>query len=263
MGPAGSALAVAWDPDRYLRFANHRTRPGIELLARVPDIEVLQAVDLGSGTGELTSLIAERWPAARVTGIDSSPEMVARARSGHTDIEWVLSDIAAWDPEAPVDLLFSNAALHWLDDHENLFARLRSLVRPGGVVAVQMPDNWAAPTHRAPADILDGGDWPEAARQSLMRDRLSDPGAYARWLEPADVDLWRTTYFQRLTGDEPVWTWTTGSVLRPVLAALDDTDQQRFEAECKKRYAEAYPEDADGITVLPFSRLFVIATAKP
>ena len=157
------------------------------------------------------------------------------------------------------DLVFSNATLHWLDNHENLFRHLRSVIAPGGAVAVQMPDNWNAPTHSVPAKILDDGDWPDAARSVLMRDRLSPLPDYARWLQPAYVDLWRTTYYQQLTGDDPVWNWVTGSVLRPVLAALDDDERDRLSTACKERYRATSPMDADGTTMLPFSRLFVVA----
>lgn len=252
---------MSWDPDRYLRFADHRTRPGLELLARIPDVAPRTIVDLGSGTGHLGARLAERWPEAIVAGIDSSPEMVGRARLEHPGIEWAVADIATWRPAEPVDLIFSNAALHWLDDHPALFARLRSHLAPRGVLALQMPDNWDAPTHRIPAEVLDEGGWPEPARAALLRDRLSQPAAYAEWVQPASVDLWRTTYYQRLTGDEPVWTWVTGSVLRPVLDALDGTDRERFAAACRARYAEAYPEGPDGVTTLPFSRFFLVARA--
>ncbi len=186
---------MPWDPNRYLRFADHRTRPGIELLSRIPDIDACYIVDLGCGTGHLTALLQERWPDAVVIGIDSSDEMIERARDDHPDMTWVVDDVAAWEPAEPVDLVFSNAALHWLDDHEHLFQRLHSLVAPDGVLAVQMPDNWDAPTHRIPADVLDSGDWPTSARAALMSDRLSRPEDYARWVQPANVDLWSTTYY--------------------------------------------------------------------
>lgn len=167
----------------------------------------------------------ERWPDAFVVGIDSSAEMIERARRDHPELTWRVGDVTAWEPEEPIDVAYSNAALHWLDDHADLFRRLRSLLADGGVLAVQMPDNWAAPTHRIPAEVLDEGDWPDAARSALMRDRLSDPASYARWAQPAEVDLWRTTYHHQLTGEDPVWTWGTGSLLRPVLATLEGSDR--------------------------------------
>jgi len=260
-GPVRYSGTMSWDPDRYLRFTHQRSRPGVELLARTPDINARQIVDLGCGTGNLTALLAQRWPEADITGIDSSEEMIDRARSDHPSITWTISDIEKWVPDEPVDLVFSNAALHWVDDHEVLFRRLRSFLVADGVLAVQMPDNWDAPTHRIPADVLDGGDWPAGAGTALMRDRLSSPTLYARWLQPAAVAIWRTTYFQELSGDDPVWEWVTGSVLRPVLANLDAASRDRFAQHCKTLYREAYPSDSEGTTTLPFSRLFVIAQA--
>jgi len=250
---------MAWDPDQYLRFADHRTRPGLELIARIPEVDAARIVDLGAGTGQLTAILTERWPDAAVLGIDSSPEMVERARRGHPGPSYEVGTVEEWDAAHPVDLVFSNASLHWVDDHRALFPRLRSRVAAGGVVAVQMPDNWNAPTHRIPAGILDEGDWPERARSALLSDRLARPAVYAGWLQPAAVDLWRTTYYQRLTGDDPVWAWVTGSVLRPVLDALEPPDWDRFAAMCRERYAAAYPVGSDGVTTVPFSRLFVVA----
>ena len=252
---------MKWDPDRYLRYADHRMRPGVELIARIPDVEARRIVDLGCGTGSLTALLAERWPTAEVVGIDSSREMVERARTDHPDLDIRSGNIDTWLPDRPVDIIFSNAALHWLDDHERLFRRLRSHLAPGGVLAVQMPDNWNAQTHQIPATILDEGYWRAEAREALIRDRLSDPVDYRRWVEPAAVDMWRTTYYQEFEGDDPVWEWVNGSLLRPVIEALEGVEADRFSAVCRRRYREAYRQQPDGITVVPFSRLFLIAVA--
>ncbi len=250
---------MTWDPTQYLRFADHRARPGLELLARIAADRPATVADLGCGTGNLTAQLAHRWPEAEVTGVDSSAAMLDRARNEHPGLTWVEADAATWTPDRPVDVLFSNAALHWLDDHESVFTRLRDLVAPGGTLAVQMPDSWHNPTHLVPAEVLDGGDYPEAARSALMRDRLARPEDYRRWLQPAAVDLWRTIYHQELTGDDPVWEWVTGSVLRPVLDALDDDDRARFTEACQARYRQAYPRLEDGVTILPFPRLFLVA----
>ncbi len=253
---------MTWDPDRYLQFADHRLRPGVELIARI-DSQPATIVDLGSGTGEITRLLAERWPNAEVLGIDSSPEMVERARSLETDrLRFQLGDIAAWEPDRRPDLIFSNAALHWIDDHAAIFSRLRSHVATDGTLAVQMPDNWWEPTHRIPAEILEDFRWSDEARSALMTDRLSNPERYRDWLQPARIDMWRTTYFQELHGEDPVWRWTTGSLLRPVLDALTEDEIESFSAECRRRYGEAYPPQRDGTTVLPFTRLFMVAVAE-
>lgn len=187
--------------------------------------------------------------------------MIERARTDHPHMRWSIGDIETWDPRRPVDLIDANAALHWLDDHAEVFPRLRSFLTGGGVLAVQMPDNWRAATHRMPAEVLNGPDWPDDVRSELPTDRLAAPEDYIEWLQPAQIDAWRTTYFHQLTGDDPVWTWVTGSVLRPVLAGLALTDRDRFSEECRQRYREAYPRAADGTVTLPFSRLFIVARA--
>lgn len=252
---------MAWDPDRYERFADHRARPGVELISRIPQIDASTIVDLGCGTGHLTALLGGLWEHAAVTGVDSSIDMIDRARSDRPSMDWLLGDIASWEPDAPVDIIFSNAALHWLEDHEHVFRRLRSLLAPGGVLAVQMPDNWQAPDHTIPGDILDDGSWPEAARRALLRDPLSRVEDYRMWVQPSAVDIWRTTYYQELTGEDPVWTWVTGSFMRPVLAELDDAGRGRMEQLCRARYRIAFPPSEDGTTMLPFTRLFIVARA--
>jgi len=261
---------VPWNPERYLRFADQRMRPGLELLARIPPLDAHHIADLGSGTGHLTARLSERWPSASVVGVDSSAEMIDRARRDHKQstwpqparprLTWALCDLATWEPDEPVDVLFSNSAFHWLEDHQTLFPRLRALMSRHAVIAIQMPDNWQAPSHRIPVEILDGDDWSSAARAALMRNRLAAPDAYARWLQPAAVDMWRTTYYQRLSGDEPIWTWVTGSLLQPVLAAMNESDRNRFSTLCRSKYEQAYPADGSGFTTFAFSRLFMVAT---
>ena len=252
---------MKWSPGQYLRFADHRLRPGLELLARIPDIDPGVVFDLGCGPGNLTTEIGRRWPEARVTGVDSSVEMISKAETDFPDIEFEVADIETWTPEHEVDLIFSNATLHWLDHHGRLFPRLFDFLRPGGVLAVQMPNNWSAPTHTVPKDILADSRWPEEVRHLLPIDRVDEPGEYRRWLIDAasSFDIWQTTYYQELTGEDPVWEWTTGSLLRPVLAALGGRDLEEFTAEVKAGYGDAYPADHTGTVLLPFRRLFLIA----
>lgn len=254
---------MTWDPDTYLRFADERLRPGLELLDRVPDFEPAEAVDLGCGTGWLTVLLAGRFPGTMVTGLDASTEMLARARATISAIRWIEGDIADWRSAHPIDLVFSNAALHWLDDHAALFGRLAAAVAPGGVLAVQMPDNWTEPTHVLPRRILEAGGYPAAARTALPVDRVASAAQYLRWLGPEFVtDLWTTTYHHQLGGVDPVLEWVSGSVLRPALTVLDDPDRRRFLDECAAAYRRAYPPDDDGVTVLPFRRLFLVARRR-
>ena len=250
-----------WDPDRYEQFSEVRLRPGLDLLERIGDIDPRTVVDLGCGTGTLTAILARRWPKAQVTGLDSSEQMLERTPTDAPNVTWERGDIASWQVNHPVGLIFSNAALHWLDDHARLFNRLVRALGAGGVLAVQMPDNWTEPTHRIPAAVLDEGDYPNEARRALLRDRVAREEDYRRWLGPdADCDIWSTTYNQELKGENPVLEWVRGSVLAPVSAALDDPTP--FLAECARRYKLAYPPQSDGATVLPFRRLFIVARRR-
>jgi trans-aconitate 2-methyltransferase len=252
---------LSWDPGRYLRFGDLRLRPGLELLSRVDAERPRLVVDLGCGPGNLTALLAQRWPTAQVTGVDSSAAMLEAARREYPAISWVDADLGAWTPPSPLDVLFSNAALHWLIDHDGLFPRLVRLLAPGGVLAVQMPANWTEPTHTIPAAILDSGDWPPEAVAALARHRVSPPATYHRLLTPYcdRMDIWSTTYQQRVVGDDPVLRWVEGSVLAPVLDALDEEQRALFRRTCADAYRRAYPPEADGTTVLPFTRLFIVA----
>lgn len=254
---------MIWDPDRYLHFTDHRLRPGIELIARIPGIEPARAIDLGCGPGNLTAIAAARWPQAKWTGLDSSETMLELARSENADIEWTLGSVTDWEPTHPYDLILSNAALHWIDDHQRVFRRLAESVSADGVLAVQMPDNWSEPTHRIPAAILDDDAYGGNARRALLRDRVASPASYRRWIGPTfDFDIWTTTYQHVLTGTDPVLSWVSGSVLRPVLDRLEPGPRERFLAECADGYTAAYPVEPDGTTVLPFRRLFIVARRR-
>jgi trans-aconitate 2-methyltransferase len=254
---------TSWDPAQYLKFADHRLRPALDLIDRIPRIEAQRIYDLGCGTGTITRLLAERWPTARVTGIDGSPEMLAKARALARRIDFVEADLSSWAPQGPADLLFSNATLHWLSGHQTLFPRLLSLVKPGGVLAVQMPRNFAAPSHRLLAAVVEEGRWRDRLLPRLRPRPVESPQVYHRWLVPhaAALDIWEVEYLHRLQGDNPVVEWTKGTALRPFLDALEGAERDAFLADYGRRIAAAYPPEADGSTLFPFRRLFIVARA--
>jgi trans-aconitate 2-methyltransferase len=233
----------------------------VDLVQRVPVEEPVRVVDLGCGTGNVTALLRRRWPAARVTGVDSSPAMLEQARASDGDVEWRQADVATWAPPAPVDVLFSNATLHWIDDHARLFPRLVTLVAPGGALAVQMPRNFGEPSHTSIHDTVREGPW-HARLAPLIRPEPTKPPAYY-WdvLAPhvASLDVWETVYTQALTGDNPVADFVKGSWLKPFLDALDGAERAAFEAAYRARVARAYPPRGDGTTLFPFRRLFIVA----
>jgi trans-aconitate 2-methyltransferase len=260
--PKGTA-PKAWDPGQYLKFADHRLRPAIDLLNRIDLDAPARVFDLGCGAGNVTRLIAGRWPGAAVTGIDGSADMLAKARAGEggAAIQWVQGDLGRWLPDAPAALLYSNAALHWLDNHAALFPRLFGLVAPDGVLAVQMPRNHGAPSHTCMTEAAAAGPWAERLRPHLRPAPTAEPAVYYDLLGPlaAQLDIWETEYLQVLDGDNPVVEWTKGTALKPLLDALDGAQRAGFLAEYGRRIAAAYPKRADGRTLFPFRRLFIVA----
>jgi trans-aconitate 2-methyltransferase len=255
---------VGWDAAQYLKFAGHRVRPAIDLLGRI-DLEApAEVYDLGAGAGNVTRLLKARWPRARVTGVDASEEMLARAAAEAPDIVWQRADLATWRPPRPADLIYSNAALHWLHDHDRLFPELLAALRPGGVLAVQMPRNFSAPSHTAIAEAAVRGPWRTRLEPLLRPPPVAEPGFYYDLLAPrtATLDIWETEYLHVLEGDDPVKEWTKGTWLRPFLAALADPERSRFEACYAELVARAYPRRADGRTLFPFRRLFIVTATR-
>lgn len=280
-----------WDPAQYLRFADHRLRPALELAARVPLEEADLVYDLGCGTGEVTRRLAARWPRARVIGVDHSAEMIDAARAaavahpadptanptgnvaqgsgdfGGRSPEWQLASVETWKPEAAPDLIYSNATLHWVDDHASLFPRLLGELRAGGCLAVQMPMSWELPSHRLMRDTLQNGGPAGRAlgsaelRAAVGRRWVHDPADYHRMLATctATLDIWETEYLQELDGDDAVLEWVRGTGLRPILHGLDDAERTLFLAAYAARLREAYPKNARGRTLFPFRRLFLVA----
>ncbi len=254
---------MAWDPGQYLAFSDLRLRPALDLLARVPVESPATVIDLGCGPGNVTCILKQRWPDAAMTGIDGSPEMLAVANGEDPTIDWREADINSWHPEAPVDVLYSNAALHWVRDHAALFPRLFAMVAAGGALAVQMPRNPDAPFQRLMEEVARDGPWWDRLAPLLRPDPVAGPGFYHDLLNPlaSRVELWETTYSQVLSGDNPIVDWVKGSRLRPLLAALDEPWRSEYEAEYAARVRAAYPRLADGHTLFPFRRLFLIAVA--
>lgn len=259
-----------WDPGQYLKFVGQRARPAFDLLARVEHAAPRRIYDLGCGPGNITRALAARWPDAHVTGVDLSKEMLDRAAADQaggpsadqSNLDWQQADVAAWRPDAAPDIIYSNAALHWLTDHEALFPRLLASLAPDGVLAVQMPRNWDQPSHTCMVDAAAAGPWKEALAVPLegMR-RVPGPEAYYDMLSSgaAALDLWESTYAQIMDGDDPVAEWTKGTALKPFLDVLPEEHRRPFFDAYAERLRAAYPRRADGRTLFPFKRLFIVA----
>ena len=264
--PAGTR----WEPGQYHEFADHRLRPALELLARVPIADASLVYDLGCGSGSVTRVIAERFAAARVAGIDVSSEMLARATETQARIEWIQADVASWEPERAPDLIYANAALHWVDDHAALIPRLFRFLAPGGCLAAQMPLSFSLPSHVLMRETLADGSvhgsplGDEALAAAVARKWVLDPGEYYDLLasEASSLDIWETEYLQRLEGEDPILEWVEATGLRPILNGLDGADRERFIEVYRERLRTAYPRRAGGHTLYPFRRLFMVATRR-
>ncbi|MFM0472081.1 trans-aconitate 2-methyltransferase [Paraburkholderia strydomiana] len=251
-----------WHPKQYVLFENERTRPVNDLLAAVPPADVKTAVDIGCGPGNSTEALAARVPGAAVSGMDSSPDMIAAARQRLPQFRFDVSDIATWAAQGPYDLILANAVLQWVPDHERLFPSLVGKLAPGGSLAVQMPDNLDEPAHRLLREIAADGPWAHKLRGVERTMRYGAQWYYAL-LKPlrARVDVWRTVYHHPLAGGaDAVVEWFKGSALRPFLVELDDAEQVAFLERYREAIATAYPALADGTVLLPFPRLFIVAT---
>lgn len=259
--PPPERLRASWDPGQYLRFADHRLRPALDLLAQVPLEAPAHVVDLGCGAGNITAILKQRFPAADVMGLDGDAAMLRTARDKAPECRFEQADFTDWMPATAPALIYSNAALQWVGGHETLFPRLLSLLAPEGVLAVQMPAMHDAPLRRLQYEVAAHGPWAERLAAQSSSPPILEIGQYWDLLRPrvAALDLWETTYLHPLTGEDAVVEWAAGSSLRPFLAPLDADQRAAF----RRAYADAlrphYPRRADGTTLLPFRRLFLIA----
>lgn len=242
---------TTWDPGHYEEFLAERHQPGRDLMARIDLTYPTDIVDLGCGTGRLTSELAARWPAAAVIGIDRSPEMMAAAAP---QVDYRVGDIETWEPPEPVDLIFANASLQWIDDHPLLFPRLASMLSPGGILAVQMPLSWDQPSHRILRSVA------AEFGVEITSPPTLDPNEYHEVLAGhATTEVWVTTYHHVLTGNNPVFRWVSATGMQRFLKRIDSERHDAYQAECARRMEAAYPPNKRGETVFPFTRLFVLA----
>jgi len=255
--------ATTWDPAQYLRFGSERVRPAVDLLARIPLTAPTFVIDLGCGAGNVTAMLNARWPEADILGVDESEPMLAQARQMLPDCRFEIADIAQFRPARPPDIIYSNAALHWLPDHRHLFPRLISALAPGGLLAVQMPAMDRAPFRTLQQEVAKSGPWAAALARIGPVQPILHPGEYWELLRPvaASLELWETTYFQVLTGPDAVLQWAMGTSLRPYLTALDEPERTAFRNAYAAALRPHYPERGDGVTFFPFRRFFLVASA--
>ena len=253
---------MTWSAKQYSTFEEERTRPVRDLVAAIPAGTVGVAVDLGCGPGNSTEVLAQRFPGARVTGMDSSDDMLISARERLPALHFELADIATWNPDQTFDVILANASLQWVPDHATLYPHLVSKLAAGGSLAVQTPDNMQEPSHRLAREVAASGPWADKIG-AVRHPPRHDATFYYELLRPhcTTVDVWRTTYHHPLAGGHAaVVEWFKGSALRPYLAPLDEAEKAAYLQRYLAAISEAYPALADGTVLLPFPRLFVVAT---
>ena len=253
----------SWNPGQYLKFGAERTRPAADLCARIQG-SPRRILDLGCGPGNSTAVLRERWPEAELAGLDSSPEMIAQARAGHPGGAWILADAADYVPAAPYDLVFANAVLQWLPDHPGLLARLMGWIAPGGSLAVQMPAKGGTVLRSALAAVTVRPRWREFMAGAEGALTFLEARVYYDLLAPLAerVDLWETIYYHPMASHQALIEWYEGTGMRPFLDRLpDDAARAAFKAEVLEACRGDFPAAADGRVLMPFKRLFFVASS--
>jgi trans-aconitate 2-methyltransferase len=251
----------SWDANQYLQFAHERTRPCRDLVGRIGLAAPGRVIDLGCGPGNSTTVLAERWPAAEIAGLDSSAEMIEAARKSNLSATWRVGDIASWKAEVPYDLILSNAALQWVPEHETLFPHLLRQVAEGGALAVQMPATFDAVAHRLIRELAESSAWRGYFSGAVRNWSSHEPAFYYDLLaaRAKRIDLWMTEYLHVVEGPEAIVAWYKGTGLRPLLDLLEEKEQERFLADYLALLKPEFPRRADGRILFPFLRLFFIA----
>jgi trans-aconitate 2-methyltransferase len=251
-----------WNPGQYLRFDDLRTRPSFELAARIAVEQPQRVIDLGCGPGNSTRALAQRWPEARVVGLDSSEEMIAAARESAPDTEWLPGSIETWSPDEPFDVVFTNAAIQWIPDHRTLVPQLFSHVAEGGALAIQIPSHDFARVFSLIGEVANDSRWASRTVGAYDSFTMEQPAVYYDALAPLarEVDIWETEYYHVLDSPEAAVDWVSGTALRPFLSVLDSpAEKDAFLAELQAKAQVAYPPQPDGRMLFPFKRVFVIA----
>ena len=256
-------MQEGWNPDIYLRYKSYRARPALDLIQQIPlDVDG-PIIDLGCGPGNITRLLKEKWPDHLVYGVDKSETMLAKAREafGKSSVNWQQGDITSWRPDEEFALVFSNAALHWVENHKQIIPRLMNAITPGGYLAFQIPITEDAPYQVCIRETVFSEPWRNKLAKAWMYKNPLEPGPLYDLLTPfsKSVDIWVTDYHHVLEGESPVAEWIMGTGLTPYLAELKDSEKEEFISEYTARIIDTYPKQADGKTLFLMKRMFAIA----
>jgi trans-aconitate 2-methyltransferase len=251
-----------WSAEQYLKFEDARTRPSRDLLAQIPLAEARRVVDIGCGPGNSTELLVRRWPQAEVIGVDTSADMLRQARERLPGRTFIEANVAHWVPPENTDVLFANAIFQWVPGHLRQLQRLLGVLTPGGVLAVQMPDNLDEPAHVLMREVALLEPWRTTlAETARLRDVLPKPGVYYDALGAlcSRLEIWQTIYNHVLDDTAAIVEWVKGTGLRPFVDPLDPPERKAYLAEYTARIASSYLPQADGKVLLRFPRIFIVA----
>jgi len=251
-----------WNPSQYDIYKNERLRPGIDLFKQINLKSPKIIYDLGCGTGTLTNFLHQQWPEATIIGVDSSEAMLKTARDSYPDIIWELSELQSWKPSKTPDIIYTNAALHWIDNHPDLISTWIQYLKTNGIFAMQVPNNWREPSHANLAKVVKNGNWRKKLLPQLREFPILEIEQYYDLLSPitSHINTWETTYTQILEGKNPVLEWLKGTLIPPLLSLLDEKDKVHFIDQYAELVYKDYPIRENGKTIFPFKRLFIVAT---
>jgi trans-aconitate 2-methyltransferase len=251
-----------WDPDQYLQFKGERTQPSIDLVARIPMDDPKTVIDIGCGPGNSTQILLKRWPFADVVGVDKSEKMIQRARRDYPHQKWVVGDAATFEAPLPFDIVFSNAAIHWIPQHDMLLRRLFRMLRGNGILAVQVPANQESPLYRAILRVSESGKWSAYTKGRESAIIYNSVAYYYGQLVSyaEDVVLWETVYYHIMNSHQDLIEWYQSTAMKPFLDSLpSDESREEFKGEVLAACKASYPLQRDGKLLYPFKRLFFTA----
>ena len=251
-----------WNPNQYLKFREKRTRPAIDLASRIEVDAPLRVIDLGCGTGTSTAILKKKWPHARIFGLDSSAEMLAKAESEYPEITWIEADLNDWRPLEKYDVIFSNAALQWIKQVDCLIEAAFDGLKSGGAFAFQVPNNENSPYQQCIMTVIEHEKWRDCFRDLINPLRFNSMEFYYELLSKRSsrLDIWETRYYQIMEGPESILEWVSGTFLRPYLKVLDsDLKKEKFKADLLESYRKSYTRTSNGKVIFPFNRQFAIA----
>ncbi len=257
-----------WDASTYSQFLGPRTRPARDLLAVVSkNLSPRVIYDLGCGPGNSTILLKDRWPEAKVIGVDSSDSMLEQARKEYPDMEFIQGDIAEFKTDGGADLIFANASLQWVANHNQVIPRLINDLNPQGILAIQMPNNFHMPAHQTTIKLLQNNPSWRPLLKHLIYGELNQPlydlRRYHNLLTGSglmELQLWETEYFQEMPDHQAIFDWSKGTGMRPALTRMGETDQGIFTKAYIEQLTHVFPLQANGKVLFPFRRLFMLGT---